>query len=76
MVHIPWWLSQSELYHLYIIIIIIIIIIMIIIIIITTTRGSFQQVPTRRIRLSFVERAYWDVCDFFHNFRGLKWIPL
>ena len=41
------------------------------------TRGTFRQVPTRRIRLSFVERAYLDLRDiFFHNFRGLKWIPL
>ena len=42
------------------------------------TRGAFRQVPTRRIRLSFVECAYLDLRDiyFFHNFRGLKWIPL
>ena len=41
------------------------------------TRGTFRQVPTRRIRLCFVECAYLDLRDiFFHNFRGLKWIPL
>ena len=41
------------------------------------TRGTFRQVPTRRIRLSFVECAYSDLRDiFFHSFRGLKWIPL
>ena len=41
------------------------------------TRGTFRQVPTRRIRLSFVKCAYSDLRDiFFHNFRGLKWIPL
>ena len=41
------------------------------------TRGTFQQVQTRRIRLSFVECAYLDLRDiFFHNFRGLKWILL
>ena len=40
------------------------------------TRGTFRQVPTRRIHLSFVECAYSDLRDFFfHNFRGLKWIP-
>ena len=40
--------------------------------------GTFRQVPTRRIRLSFVECAYSDLRDifFFHNFTGLKWIPL
>ena len=36
------------------------------------TRGTFRQVPTRRIHVSFVECAY---SDLFHNFRGLKWIP-
>ena len=37
------------------------------------TRGTFRQVPTRRIHLSFVECAYSDLRDiFFHNFRGLK----
>ena len=41
------------------------------------TRGTFRQVPTRQIRLSFVECAYLDLRDiFFHNSRGLKWIPL
>ena len=41
------------------------------------TRGTFRQVPTRQIRLSFVKCAYSDLRDiFFHNFRGLKWIPL
>ena len=41
------------------------------------TRGTFLQVPTRRIRLCFVKCAYSDLRDiFFHNFRGLKWIPL
>ena len=35
------------------------------------TRGTFRQVPTRRIRLSFVECAYLDLRDFLHNFRGL-----
>ena len=43
------------------------------------TRGTFRQVPTRRIPLSFVKCAYSDLRDvfFFHsNFRGLKWIPL
>ena len=40
-------------------------------------RGTFRQVPTRRIRLSFVKCAYSDLREiFFHNFRGLKWIPL
>ena len=39
--------------------------------------GTFRQVPTRRIGLSFVECAYSDRRDiFFQNFRGLKWIPL
>ena len=33
------------------------------------TRGTFRQVPTRRIRLSFVECAYSDLRDiFFLNF--------
>ena len=37
------------------------------------TSGTFQQVPTRRIRLSFGECANSDLRDiFFHNFRGLK----
>ena len=41
------------------------------------TRGTFRQVPRTRIRLSFVKCAYSDLRDFFfHNFRGLKWIPL
>ena len=41
------------------------------------TRGTFRQAPTRRIRLSFVDCAYSDLCDIcFHSFRGLKWIPL
>ena len=40
------------------------------------TRGTFRQVPTKRIRLSFAECAYSDLRDFLHNFRGLKWIPL
>ena len=42
------------------------------------TRGTFRQVPTRPIRLSFVKCAYSDLRDIFlfHNFRGLKWIPL
>ena len=41
------------------------------------TRGTFRQVPTKRIRLSFVKCAYSDLRDiFFHNFRGLKWIQL
>ena len=39
------------------------------------TRGTFRQVPTRRILLSFVECPYLDR-DFLHNFTGLKWIPL
>ena len=40
------------------------------------TKGTFRQVPTRQIRLSFVKCAYSDLRDiFFHNFRGLKWIP-
>ena len=45
---------------------------------VTFTRGTFRQVPARRIRLSFVECAYSDLRNiyFFHNFRGLKWIPL
>ena len=29
------------------------------------TRGTFRQVPTRRIRLSFVECAYSDLRDIF-----------
>ena len=29
------------------------------------TRGTFRQVPTRRIRLSFVECAYLDLRDIF-----------
>ena len=38
--------------------------------------GTFRQVPTRRIRLSFVKCAYSDLRDIFcYNFRGLKWIP-
>ena len=39
----------------------------------------FRQVPTRRIRLCFVECASSDLRNiyiFFHNFRGLKWIAL
>ena len=40
------------------------------------TRGTFRQVPTRRILLAFVECAYLDLRDFLHNFTGLKWIPL
>ena len=41
------------------------------------TRGTFRQVPTRRIRLSFVECSYSYLRDiFFHNLKGLKWIPL
>ena len=38
------------------------------------TRGTFRQVPTRRIRLSFVKCADSDLRGFFffHNFRGLK----
>ena len=37
------------------------------------TRGTFRQVPTRRIRLSFVKCADSDLRDiFFHHFRGLK----
>ena len=39
------------------------------------TRGTFRQVPRRRIRLSFVECAYPDLRDLLHNFRGLQWIP-
>ena len=35
-----------------------------------------QGVPTRRIRLSFMECAYQDLRDLLHNFRGLQWIPL
>ena len=35
------------------------------------TRGTFRQVPTRRIRLSFVECAYPDLRDLLH--RGLQW---
>ena len=31
------------------------------------TRGTFGQVPTRRIRLSFVECAYSDLCDIFFS---------
>ena len=47
------------------------------------TRGTFWQVPTRRIRLSFVKCAYSDLRDiyiyiyfFFHNDRDLRWILL
>ena len=29
------------------------------------TRGTFREVPTRRIRLSFVECAYSDLRDKF-----------
>ena len=37
------------------------------------TRGSFRQVPTRRVRLFFVTCAYSDLRDIFsHNFRGLN----
>ena len=38
------------------------------------TRGTFWQVPTRRIRLSFVECVYPDLRGLLHNFRGLQWI--
>ena len=31
--------------------------------------GTFRQVPKRRIRLSFVECAYPDLCHLLHNFR-------
>ena len=43
-----------------------------------STRGTLRQVPMWWIRLSCVERAYSDLRNvfFFHNFRGLKWIPL
>ena len=40
------------------------------------TRGTLRQVPTRRIRLSFVECAYQDLRDLLHNLRGLQWIRL
>ena len=40
------------------------------------TRGTFRQVPTGRIRLSFVECAYLDLCNLLHNFRCLQWISL
>ena len=41
-----------------------------------TTRGTFRQVPTRRIRLFFVECAYPDLRDLLHSIIGLQWIPL
>ena len=41
----------------------------------TITRGTFREVPRRRIRLSFVECAYPDLRDLLHNVRGLQWIP-
>ena len=44
------------------------------------TRGKKARqvrLSTRRIRLSFVKCTHSDLRDiFFHNFRGLKWIPL
>ena len=39
-------------------------------------RGTFRQVLTGRIRLSFVVCAYPDLRDLLHNFRGLQWISL
>ena len=33
------------------------------------TRGTFRQVPTRRIRLSFVECAYFDLLSEFQRFK-------
>ena len=32
------------------------------------TRGTFRQVPTRRIRLFFVKRAYSDLRDIYFFF--------
>ena len=32
------------------------------------TKGTFRQVPTRRIRLSFVEYAYSDLRDIYIHF--------
>ena len=42
------------------------------------TRGTFLQVPTRRIRLCFVKCAYSDLRDIFKMevLKFLKWIPL